>query len=145
MTSKLGNTATLKSFVKQNSYSNKNWQSMSMVFTVPNIICPECNGSGVASIKQNTNFNLHHYECSYFWFLTKMASLIVVHPLKISMQHFMVPRWLVKVLHPTQKFEHPPFRNGRSYGIKSYGVEITFNSVASLLNLIKSTNVFRNY
>jgi hypothetical protein len=38
----------------------------------------------------------------------------------------MVPRWLVQVLHPHQKFERPPFWNGWRYGIKKYGVEVHF-------------------
>jgi hypothetical protein len=49
----------------------------------------------------------------------------------------MVPRWLVQVLQPPQKFERPPFWNGWRYGIKKYGVEVTFNGMTSLLNFIK--------
>jgi hypothetical protein len=49
----------------------------------------------------------------------------------------MVLRLLVQVLHPPQKFERPPFWNGCSYGIKNYGVEVTFNGMTSLLNFIK--------
>jgi hypothetical protein len=49
----------------------------------------------------------------------------------------MVPRWLVQVLHPPQKFERPPFCNGWRYGIKKYGFEVTFNGMTSLLNFIK--------
>jgi hypothetical protein len=49
----------------------------------------------------------------------------------------MVPRWLVQVLHPPQKFERPPFWNGWRYEIKKYGVKVTFNGVTSLLNFIK--------
>jgi hypothetical protein len=33
----------------------------------------------------------------------------------------------VQVLHPPQKFEGSPFWNGCSYGIKNYGIEVTFN------------------
>jgi hypothetical protein len=55
----------------------------------------------------------------------------------ISIQNFMVLRWLVQVLHPPQKFERPPFWNSWRYGIKKYGVEVTFNGVTSLLNFIK--------
>jgi hypothetical protein len=49
----------------------------------------------------------------------------------------MVPRWLVQVLHPPQKFERPPFWNGWKYGIRKYRVEVTFNGMTSLLNFIK--------
>jgi hypothetical protein len=69
--------------------------------------------------------------CSYFLFLTKMVLLKVVHPLKFY-KNFMVPRWLVQILHRPQKFERPPFWNGWRYGIKKYGVEVTFNGMTSL-------------
>jgi hypothetical protein len=55
----------------------------------------------------------------------------------IRTRNFMVPRWLVQVLHPPQKFERPPFWNGWRYGNKKYGVKVTFNGMISLLNLIK--------
>jgi hypothetical protein len=55
----------------------------------------------------------------------------------VSIQNFMIPRWLVQVLHPPQKFERPPFWNAWRYGIKKYGVEVTFNGMTSLLNFIK--------
>jgi hypothetical protein len=34
-------------------------------------------------------------------------------------------------------FEHLPFRNGYSYSIKNYGIDVTFNDMTSLLNFIK--------
>jgi hypothetical protein len=43
----------------------------------------------------------------------------------------------VQVLHPPQKFERPPFWDGLRYGIKKYGVDVTFNGMTSLLNFIK--------
>jgi hypothetical protein len=46
----------------------------------------------------------------------------------------MATRLLVQIIHPPQKFE---FCNGWRYWIKSYGVEVTFIDMASLLNLIK--------
>jgi hypothetical protein len=55
----------------------------------------------------------------------------------ISKQNFMVPRWLLKVLHPPKKFERPPFWNGWRYGIKKYAVEVTFSGMTFLLNCIK--------
>jgi hypothetical protein len=54
----------------------------------------------------------------------------------ISIQNSMVPRWLMQVLHPPQKFERPPFCNGWRYGVKRYGIEVTFNGMTSLLNFI---------
>jgi hypothetical protein len=42
----------------------------------------------------------------------------------------------VQVLHPPQKFESLPFWNGFSYGIKNYGIKVTFNGMTSLLNSI---------
>jgi hypothetical protein len=47
----------------------------------------------------------------------------------------METRGLVQVLHPHQKYEHPKFWNGLSYGIKSG--QITFNGMTSLLNFYK--------
>jgi hypothetical protein len=49
---------------------------------------------------------------------------------------FMVPRSLVQVLHPPQKFEFPSFCNGGSYGINRNGGEVTFNDMI-YLNFIK--------
>jgi hypothetical protein len=43
----------------------------------------------------------------------------------------------VQVLHTSQKFERPPFWNVRRYGIKKYGVEVTFSGMTFLLNFIK--------
>jgi hypothetical protein len=55
----------------------------------------------------------------------------------ISIQNLMVPCWLVQVLHPPQKFECQPFWNGWRYGIRKYGVVVTFNGMTFLLNFIK--------
>jgi hypothetical protein len=55
----------------------------------------------------------------------------------ISIQNSMVPRWLIQVLHPPQKFERPLFWNAWRYRIKMYGVEVTFNDMTSILNFIK--------
>jgi hypothetical protein len=53
------------------------------------------------------------------------------------MIQLMVPRWLVEVSHPPQKFERPPFWYAWRYGINKYGVEVTFNGITSVLNFIK--------
>jgi len=47
----------------------------------------------------------------------------------------------VKVFHPPQNFEHPPFWNGSSYGINIYGIEVTFKGVAALLTFIRVCKV----
>jgi hypothetical protein len=49
----------------------------------------------------------------------------------------MVPRWLVQVLNPPQKFERSPFWNGWRYRIRKHGIEVIFNGMTSLLNFIK--------
>jgi hypothetical protein len=74
--------------------------------------------------------------CSYCFVSDKNGHIKVVHPLKIY-QYIKVPRWLVQVLHPPQKFERPPFWNDLRYGITRYGVEVIFNSINSLLNFLK--------
>jgi hypothetical protein len=56
----------------------------------------------------------------------------------------MVPRWLVQFLHPPQKFERSPFLNGESYRTIDYGVEVPFNSMTFLLNLINVYDFFSN-
>jgi hypothetical protein len=50
----------------------------------------------------------------------------------------MIPRWLLQVMHPRQKFEHPWYWNGWSYGIKEYA-EVTFNGMISLPNFINKS------
>jgi uncharacterized Zn-finger protein len=70
-----------------------------------------------------------------------MVSLKVVHPLKVYQY--------TKFHGPTltgasfQKFERPPFWNGWSYGIKKYGVEVTFNGMTSILNFIRMYHLFQ--
>jgi hypothetical protein len=54
----------------------------------------------------------------------------------ISIQSFMVPHWLVQVLHPPQKFERPPLWSAWRWGLKKYSVEVTFNGMTSLLSFI---------
>jgi hypothetical protein len=44
---------------------------------------------------------------------------------------------MIKVLYPPQKFERPPFWNSLSYGIKKYGVEVTFNGITFLPNFMQ--------
>jgi hypothetical protein len=49
----------------------------------------------------------------------------------------MVPRWLVQVLHPRQKFDRLPCWNGCSLVIKNDGIEVTFMAWPPLLNFIE--------
>jgi hypothetical protein len=39
--------------------------------------------------------------------------------------------------HPPQTFERPSFWYRLSYGVRTYGVEVTFNGMTSILNFIK--------
>jgi hypothetical protein len=97
------------------------------------------NGSWVVSIKQTMNFNIQTAAMFVFFCFWQKCSYWKLFILwrSISIQNFMVPRWMVQVLHPPQKFERPPFWNGWNYGINKYGIEVTFNGMTSLLNLIK--------
>jgi hypothetical protein len=73
-----------------------------------------------------------------FPFSPKVVSLkVLIFWRSARIQTFMVVHWLLQVLHPPQRFERPPFWNGYVYSIKYYGVEVTFNGMTYLLNLIK--------
>jgi hypothetical protein len=98
----------------------------------------KCNGSWVVSTEQTMNFNIQTAAMFVFFFYKNglIKSCSSFEDLSVY-NIFMVPRWLVQVLHPSQKFERPPFWNGYRYGIKKYGVEVTFNGMTSLLNFIK--------
>jgi hypothetical protein len=99
----------------------------------------KCNGSWVVSTKQNMNFNIQMAAMFvFFCFWQKWYHLkLFILWRSISIHNFMVPRWLVQVLHPPQKFERLPFWSAWRYEIKKYGVEVTFNGMTSLLNFIK--------
>jgi hypothetical protein len=102
--------------------------------------CSEvCLGSWIVSTKQTINFNIQTSAMFVFFVFDKKWSYQKLFILWrcISVQNVMVPRWLVQVLHLPQKFERPSFWNGWRYGIKKYGVEVTFNGMTSLLNFIK--------
>jgi hypothetical protein len=55
----------------------------------------------------------------------------------------MVPRWLGKTWHPPREFELQPFWNSYSYGVRSDGLEVTFNGMKSVVNLIKTYELFQ--
>jgi len=72
------------------------------------------------------------------FFVFRKSGLIKSCPLKIYQNtKFHGPTLTGASFNPPQKFERPPFWNGCSYGIKNYGVEVTFNGMTSLLNFIK--------
>jgi hypothetical protein len=66
--------------------------------------------------------NFNHPPCRaypFFVFSQKRSHYkLLILWRSIRIQNSMVLRWLVQVLHPPQNFEHPPFWNGCSYGIK---------------------------
>jgi hypothetical protein len=103
-----------------------------------------CNGSWVVSTEQTMNFNIQTAAMFVFLVFDKnglIKSCSSFADLSVSIQNFMVPRWLVQVLHPPQKFERPPFWNGWKYVIKKNDVEVTFNGMTSLLNFIKNLQI----
>jgi hypothetical protein len=51
-------------------------------------------------------------------------------------QHFMIPRWLVQVLYPLQKFERSLLWNGFRYMISKYEVEVALSGMIYVLNFI---------
>jgi hypothetical protein len=71
--------------------------------------------------------------CSYFLFLTKMVLLKVVHPLK----KFHGPTLTGASFASTSEFWTPAILECIRYGIKMYGVEVSFNGMTSLQNFIK--------
>jgi hypothetical protein len=113
--------------------------SMSMISYYTKVHLSKCNDSWVVSTKQTMNFNIQTAAMFVFFVFNKKWHHYKLFILRryISIQNCMVPRWLVQVLHSPQKFERPPFWNGWKYGIKKYGVEVTFNGMTSLLNFIK--------
>jgi hypothetical protein len=118
---------------------------MSMISYYTKVDLSEWNGSWVVSTEQKINFNIQT-AAMFVFFLTKNGLIKSCSSFEdLSEKNFMVPRWLMQVLHPPQKFERPPFWNSWRYGIKKYGVEVTFNGMTSILNFIKSTNWFKSY
>jgi hypothetical protein len=111
---------------------------MSMISYYTKVHLSKCNSSWVVSTKQNKNFNIQTAAMFVFFVFDKngliksCSSFEDLSVYKISWSHVEV-----KILHPPQKFKHPPFWNSWSYGTKKYGVEVTFNGMTSLLNFIK--------
>jgi hypothetical protein len=109
---------------------------ISMISYYTKVYLSKCNGSWVVSTKHTTNFNIRT-AAMFVFFVYDKSGLIKSCSTFETLQNFMVPYWLVQVLHPPQKFERPPFWNGWKYRIKKYGFEVTFNDMTSLLNFIK--------
>jgi hypothetical protein len=120
---------------------------MSTIFRCTKLRSFKCNDSWVVTTKYMLILNFNRSPFPYFsFFFANMVLLKVVNRLKLyQVQSFMVLRWVTHVLHSTQKFERPPFRNGCSYSIKNYGVEAISNGMTFLLNFIKSSNWFRSW
>jgi hypothetical protein len=98
----------------------------------------KCNGSWVASTKQTMNFNIQLAAIFVVFVFDKNGLLKVVHPLKIyQYTKFHSPTLTSASFASTSKVWSLAFWNGWSYGIKKYGVEVTFNGMTSLPNFIK--------
>jgi hypothetical protein len=110
---------------------------MSLTVYWPKFHLSKCNGSWAISIKQNLTSNFQPPSTFVFWVFTNMVQLRAVHPLKIC-QNTTFHGPMVQVLHPHQKFERPIFWNCWSYGIRKYGVDVTFSGMAPLLNFTKN-------
>jgi hypothetical protein len=72
----------------------------------------------------------------YLLFLTKMTSLKIVHSFKICQHAQFYVDWFEFCIHFRS---HLPPWNDLSYGIKNYGIEVTFNGMLFVLDLI---NIF---
>jgi hypothetical protein len=112
---------------------------MSMIFNYTKVHLSKCNGSWVLSTKQNTNFNIQTAAMFVFFIfgkngVTKSCSSfedLLVY--KISWSHV---DWCKFCIHLRSLNVHH-FGKLKGYGIKNYGVEVTFNGMTSLLNFIK--------
>jgi hypothetical protein len=136
ITSKFRTIVIFKNCVKQNNDSNKTYRYVHDLLLYQS---SKRNVSWVVSTKQTMNFNIQTaamFVFFCFWQKWSYEKLFILWR-EISIQNFMAPRWLMQVLHPPQKFERPPFWNGWRYGIKKYGIEVSFNGMTSLLNFIK--------
>jgi hypothetical protein len=113
---------------------------MSMISYYAKVHLSKCNGSWAVSTKQTMNFNIQTaamfvFVC--FWQKWSYWKLFILWR-SVSIQNFMVPRWLVHVLHPPQKFERPAFWSGWRFGIKKYGIDVILNGMTSQLNYIQT-------
>jgi hypothetical protein len=96
-----------------------------------------CNSSWVISTQQTVNFDIQTAAMFVFFVFDKNGLInscssfedLSVH--KISWSHVDWCKFCI------QKFERLPFWNVWRYGIKKYGVKVTFNGMTSLLNFIK--------
>jgi hypothetical protein len=99
----------------------------------------KCNGSWVVAIKQTVNFKYQPPTMFvFFLFYAKIVLLKVVHPLNTYQNtKFHNPLLSDTRFAFTSEVWTSAFWNGWIYSIKNYGVEVTFNGMTSLLNLIK--------
>jgi hypothetical protein len=110
---------------------------MSIIFNFVKLLSPKCNGSWVVSIKQDVSFKFQPPVMFVFLFSAKVVLLKVVHPQKIY-QHtkFHGPTFTGKTFASTSEVWTSAIFEWR-YGVINYGVKVTFNGRASLLNSIK--------
>jgi hypothetical protein len=125
ITSKFRNIALFKSVVKQDNDWSKTCRYVHDLFCTK-LHLPKSSGSRVLSIKQDMNVKIQPPSTFLFWFCTVMVySKMSIQWRILSIHNFMAPHWLVQVLHPPQKYEHPPFWNGVRCRTKR--LEVIFN------------------
>jgi hypothetical protein len=79
-------------------------------------------------------------ETSNAWKIldTKSKRKIPLQTFKVHMEVYQHIKFHVHVLQPPQKFERSPFWKDWACGINRYGLEVTFNFMASLLDFIRT-------
>jgi hypothetical protein len=111
---------------------------MSMNSYYAKVHLSKCNSSWVVSKKKLWILTFKRPPCSYSLFLTKMILLKVVHPLKIfQYTKFHGPMLTRASFVSTSEVWTSEIWNAWRYGIKKYGVDVIFNDMTYLLNLIK--------
>jgi hypothetical protein len=102
------------------------------------------NGSCVISIKQNINFNIPP-NSTFIFLVFHNNGMVKICPSLDDLPSYNIffSYRPVQVFPPSQKSEWPLFLNGWNFGIKNYGIEVTFNDMISLLNFIKIYCWFR--
>jgi hypothetical protein len=103
-----------------------------MIFCCTKLCLSKCNSSWVIFIKQNMNFNF------------KLLKMFIF--LSFSQKNGLNKSFLsfeVQVLQAPQKFEHPPFWNGLSYGVKSITLRLFLMAWPTKWISQKNTNCFK--
>jgi hypothetical protein len=139
ITSKYQTTAIFKRSVKANDDSNKTCRHVHDLSLCTKLHMSKHNGSRVLSIKWNVYLNFQP-PTMFIFFLVFHKSVITktclsfedLSAYKIIWSYI---DWCKFCIH--LRILNVTFFNGCSYGIKNYGVEVTFNGMTSLLNVIK--------